>query len=119
MMLLSRLSASPSLQGGELLTARQALRTATRGSASVLGRDDIGSLEVGKCADFVAVDLNRLEYSGGWHDPVAGLIFASPTKVDMNYVHGRGVVKDGQLVGVELPGLLERHNAAASRMMSG
>jgi cytosine/adenosine deaminase-related metal-dependent hydrolase len=109
MMLLSRLSASPSLQGGELLTARDALRTATRGSASVLGRDDIGTLEVGKCADFIAVDLNRLEYAGAWHDPVASLLFSSPTRVDMNYVHGRAV---------DLPRILEQHNAAASRLMN-
>lgn len=118
MMLLSRLSASPPLQGGELLTARDALRTATRGSASVLGRDDIGTLEVGKCADFIAVDLNRLEYAGAWHDPVASLLFSSPTTVDMNYVHGRAVVKERQLVGVDLPRILEQHNAAASRLMN-
>ena len=91
---------------------------ATRGSASVLGRDDIGSLEAGKCADFVAINLNRLEYAGAWHDPVAGLLFASPTRVDMNYVHGKGVVKEGQLVGVDLPQVLEQHNAAAARVIS-
>jgi cytosine/adenosine deaminase-related metal-dependent hydrolase len=117
-MLLSRLAASPSLQGGELLTARDVLRTATRGSASVLGRDDVGALEAGKCADFVAVDLNRLEYAGAWHDPVAALVFASPTRVDLTYVHGQGVVKDGRLVGVDLPQLLKQHNAAAARMLS-
>jgi len=116
-MLLSRLAASPSLRGGELLTARQVLRTATRGSASVLGRDDVGALEAGKCADFVAVNLNRLEYAGAWHDPVAALLFASPTRVDMNYVHGRSVVKDGKLVGVDLPELLDQHNSAAARML--
>ena len=117
-MLLARLAAAPSLEGGELLTARQALRVATRGSARMLGRDDVGSLEVGKCADFVAVNLNRLEYAGAWHDPVAGLLFASPTRVDLNYVHGRAVVKDAELVGVEMPALLERHNAAAARLIS-
>lgn len=116
-MLLSRLAAAPSLEGGELLTARDALRIATRGSARVLGRNDVGSLETGKCADFVAVDLNRLEYAGAWHDPVAGLLFASPTRVDMNYVHGTAVVKHGELVGVDLPEVIARHNAAATRLL--
>lgn len=116
-MLLSRLEAAPSLEGGDLLTAREALRMATQGSAAVLGRDDVGSLEVGKCADFVAVDLNRLEYAGGWHDPVASLLFASPTRVNMNYVHGRAVVKDGELVDVDLPEIISQHNAAASRIL--
>lgn len=116
-MLLSRLEAAPSQEGGDLLTAREALRMATQGSAAVLGRDDVGSLEVGKCADFVAVDLNRLEYAGGWHDPVASLLFASPTRVNMNYVHGRAVVKDGELVDVDLPEIISQHNAAASRVL--
>ncbi|MDJ0959719.1 MAG: 8-oxoguanine deaminase [Acidimicrobiia bacterium] len=117
-MLLSRLAAAPSLEGGELLTARDALRVATRGSARVLGRDDVGSLEVGKCADFVAVDLNRLEYAGAWHDPVAGLLFASPTRVDMTYVQGNAVVKHGELVGVDLPEVIRRHNGAAQRLLA-
>ncbi len=47
-----------------LMTARQALSIATRGGAAVLGRKDIGSLEVGKCADFCAINLNKLDYAG-------------------------------------------------------
>jgi cytosine/adenosine deaminase-related metal-dependent hydrolase len=117
-MLLSRLAAAPSLEGGELLTARDVLRIATQGSARVLGRDDVGSLEAGKCADFVAVDLNRLEYAGAWHDPVAGLLFASPTRVDLTYVHGKAVVKHGELTGVDLPEVVARHNAAADRLLN-
>jgi cytosine/adenosine deaminase-related metal-dependent hydrolase len=116
-MLLARLEAAPSLLGGDLLTARDALRLATRGSARVLGRTDVGSLEAGKGADFVAVDLNRLEYAGAWHDPVAGLLFAAPTRVDMTYVHGRPVVRGGELVGVEVAELTTRHNAAAERLL--
>ena len=117
-MLLSRLAAAPSLDGGELLTAREAIRIATRGSARVLGRTDVGSLEPGMCADFVAVNLNRLEYAGAWHDPVGALMFASPTRVDMTYVHGKAVVKDGDLVDFELQHLVERHNAAAARLLA-
>jgi cytosine/adenosine deaminase-related metal-dependent hydrolase len=117
-MLLSRLAAAPSLEGGELLTARQALRMATRGSARVLGRDDLGSLEFGKCADFVAVDLDRLEYAGAGHDPVAALLFASPARIDLSYVHGRVVVRDGRLVGTELGPIIDRHNAAAERLLT-
>ena len=116
-MLLARLAAAPSLAGGDLLTARQALAIATRGSARVLGRDDVGSLEPGKCADFVGVDLNRLEYAGGWHDPVASLLFAAPTRVDLTVVHGQAVVKGGRLVGLDTAELAQRHNTASMRLV--
>jgi 8-oxoguanine deaminase len=116
-MLLARLAAAPSIEGGRLLTAREALRIATRGSAAVLGRDDVGSLEPGKGADFIAISLDRLEYAGALHDPIAAVLFVAPTGVDQNYVHGRAVVKDGELVGVEVPTLIEKHNVAAARLL--
>jgi 8-oxoguanine deaminase len=116
-MLLARLAAAG--EEGPLLSARAALRMATRGSAAVLGRDDVGSLEVGKAADFTAVSLDRIEYAGALHDPVAALLFAAPVTVDHTYVHGRPVVSDGQLVVVELEPLIERHNAAARRLLAG
>src|SRR5512140_1995881 len=66
----------------KLLTAREALWLGTRGGAAVLGRKDIGSLEKGKCADFFAINLNRLDYTGGMvHDPVAAVVFCQPVRV--------------------------------------
>ncbi|MHB0966957.1 MAG: 8-oxoguanine deaminase, partial [Bellilinea sp.] len=78
-----------------LLTGRQALELATQGGAAVLGRGDIGSLEVGKCADFIAYDLSRLEYTGALHDPVAALVFCQPRNTDYTVVQGKYVVKQG------------------------
>jgi cytosine/adenosine deaminase-related metal-dependent hydrolase len=123
-MLLARLRAGlmgASLSGDDsakLFTARQSLELATCGGAAVLGRKDIGSLEVGKCADFVAVNLNRLEYAGALHDPVAALLFCQPGNVDLNVVHGKIVVKDQQLVNIDLPNLIAKHNKAATRLLS-
>ena len=118
-MLLARLAAAPSIEGGRLLTAREALRIATRGSAAVLGRDDVGSLEPGKAADFIAISLDRLEYAGALHDPVAAVLFVAPTGVDESYVQGRPVVRRRELVGVDLPKLIVRHNVAAQRLVAG
>ena len=101
----------------EIMTARQALEIATRGSASVLGRSDIGSLEVGKCADFFAVNLNRLEFAGSLHDPVASLVFCAPVQSDFTVVGGRLVVEHGQLVTLDLPQLVETHNRASRRLV--
>jgi cytosine/adenosine deaminase-related metal-dependent hydrolase len=82
--------------GPKALTARDALRLGTRGSASVLGRDDIGQLAPGKRADFAVWSIDGLEL-GGASDPVAGLVFAGPHRVDRLYVGGVEVVRDGHL----------------------
>jgi cytosine/adenosine deaminase-related metal-dependent hydrolase len=102
-----------------LFTARAALELATRGGAAVLGRDDIGSLEVGKCADFFAINLDRLDYAGALHDAVAAVIFCAPVKADYTAVGGKFVVKEGRLVNVEVSELVPAHNQAARRLLEG
>lgn len=105
-------------EGQPLMSARRALEMATRGGAAVLGRQDIGSLEPGKCADFIAIDLNRLEYAGALHDPIAAMLFCSPVQVDYNVVAGRFVVKQGELVNLEIGKLVQEHNRAAARLLT-
>jgi 8-oxoguanine deaminase len=120
-MLLSRVAvtAAPEVHGsGPLLSAREVLEMATLGGASVLGRSDLGSLEAGKCADFVAIDLDRIGFSGARHDPVAAAVFCNPTNVDFNYVHGKAVVTQGRLARLEHGRLVEAHNRAAKRLVS-
>ncbi|MBP8996981.1 MAG: 8-oxoguanine deaminase [Anaerolineaceae bacterium] len=123
-MLLARLNAglkgaSLSSTGEEILSVRQALEVATRGGASVLGRKDIGSLEVGKCADFIAFDLNHLDYAGALHDPVAALLLCQPRGVDYSYVNGKPVVQEGHLMGLDLEKQIRIHNKAAARLVEG
>jgi 8-oxoguanine deaminase len=114
------MGASRSEQGAPaLMTARQALEVATRGSASVLGRNDLGSLEAGKCADFFAVKLDRLDFAGAQHDPVAAVVFCASVRADYTVVGGKFVVKDGELVTVDVPRLIEQHNQAARRLVAG
>ena len=99
------------------MTARVALELATRGGAAVLGRSDIGSLEPGKCADFFAINLNRLEYAGGLHDPVSAAVFCQPVKADYTVFGGKLIVKQGQLVTVDEHKLIEKHTQAAKRLL--
>jgi cytosine/adenosine deaminase-related metal-dependent hydrolase len=101
----------------KLMTARQALEIATRGGASVLGRTDLGSLEPGKCADFFAIHLNRLEYAGGLHDPVSAVVFCAPVRADTTVVGGKVIVKDGHLASLDVPRLVERHTRASKRLL--
>ena len=117
-MLLARLSLATDIgRTTNQMSARTALEMATRGGAAVLGRDDIGALEEGKAADFIALDLNRIEYAGALHDPVGAIVFCAPVRVDHNFVHGRRVVEDGQLVGVNLSDLIPRHNRLAATLL--
>jgi cytosine/adenosine deaminase-related metal-dependent hydrolase len=113
-MLLQRVLGDPSG-----LSAREALEIATLGGASVLRRDDIGSLEPGKAADLFAVNLNRLEYAGALHDPVAAVMFCAPVRADWSMINGRVVVSEGQLATVDLRPVLERHNRLAAAMLQG
>ena len=101
----------------KLMTAREALHLGTRGGAAVLGRKDIGSLEVGKCADFFAVNLNKLGFAG-MHDPVSAIVFGQPVNADYTVVGGKFIVKEGQLVTVDERKLAEKHNKAAKRLLS-
>ncbi len=107
---------SSPLRSKEWLTAREALEIATRGGAEVLNRNDIGSLEPGKCADFISIDMNRLEYAGGLHDPVAAVLFCAPVQVDNTVVNGRFIVRNRNLTPVELTPLIEKQNRIASEL---
>jgi cytosine/adenosine deaminase-related metal-dependent hydrolase len=99
------------------MTARDALYLATRGGAALLGRSDIGSLEPGKCADFFAINLNRLEYTGALHDPVAAVVFAAPVNADYTVVGGKIIVKEGQMVTVDTAKLVAEHNRLAAQLL--
>lgn len=113
-MLLNRLAVSPGLGDGPLLGARTALKLATAGGARVLGRDDIGVLAPGRVADFVAVDLHRVEFAGALHDPVAALVMCAPVTVDHSWVGGRPLVADRRVVDVEVEALVRQHNLLAA-----
>ncbi|MFZ6046698.1 8-oxoguanine deaminase [Pseudomonas sp. CR3202] len=105
--------------GPDAMTAREALEIATLGGAKVLNRDDVGALAPGMAADFVAFDLNHIAYAGALHDPLAALVFCTPTHVSTSVINGKVVVRDGQIVTVDLPLVLERHNRLARQLVSG
>jgi len=83
------------------LTAREALRLATRGGADVLGRHDVGSLEVGGRADVALFGVDGLDHAGTAADPVAGLLMGEARRVRHLIVEGRAVVRDGHLVNAD------------------
>ncbi len=116
-MLLNRLAVADGIGAGPQMTARQALELATVGGARVLGRDDIGVLAPGYAADFIAINLNRVDFAGALHDPVAAAVMCAPVAVDHSWVGGKKLVTDGQVEGVELETLVERQNRLATALL--
>lgn len=112
-MLLQRVTGDPAA-----MTARQALRIATRGGAETLGRDDTGYLAPGMAADLIGVRIDTLPYAGGAvHDPLAALVFCQPQNVDLSVINGKVRVRDGQIVDFDLPAAVRRHNEIARLML--
>lgn len=114
-MLLQRVKGNPAA-----MTAKEALWLATRGGAAVLGRDDIGYLAPGMAADFIGYRLDTLALAGGApHDPLASLVFCQPPSVDLSVINGRVRVQAQTLLDIDLPALVERHNAIAHALVRG
>lgn len=102
--------------GPDAMTARQALEVATLGGAKVLNRDDIGAIRPGMSADIVMFNVQQIGFAGALHDPVAALVFCTPANVAYSIIHGRVVVRDGQITSIDLPRVMERHNHLAYQL---
>ncbi|MEW6217089.1 MAG: 8-oxoguanine deaminase, partial [Candidatus Bipolaricaulota bacterium] len=88
--------------GAEAMSARTALELATLGGARVLHRErELGSLELGKCADLVMFDLSALEFAGA-ADPVAALVHCGAQYANLVMVNGEIRVRNGKLVNERL-----------------
>ena len=106
-------------KGASNFSVNEGLELATVGGASVLGRDEIGSLTAGKAADFIGVDLNTLNMAGGAiHDPMAALLLCRVDKVVFSIINGNIVVQDGKLLTLDLDNLIANHNKIAAEMVS-
>ncbi|HTN65573.1 MAG TPA: amidohydrolase family protein, partial [Burkholderiaceae bacterium] len=102
--------------GPAAMSARQALEIATLGGAKVLNRDDIGALKPGMAADVVLFDLQQIGYAGALHDPVAALVFCTPSNVAYSIINGRVVVREGMCTTLDTGVLRERHNRLAREL---
>ena len=99
------------------MTAREALRMATRGGAEVLGRGDaLGRIQPGYCADIVAFRTDDIAMAGGQSDPLASLVFCTPPRVDWSIINGRVVIEEGQLLTRSLPHIIEEQNRMAASL---
>jgi cytosine/adenosine deaminase-related metal-dependent hydrolase len=95
-MLVSRAAGDP-----QAMSARAALRVATRGGAACLGRDDVGSLEVGMRADIALFTVAGLAAAGTEADLVAGVVHSPSHRVRDLFVEGSAVVRNGRLANID------------------
>lgn len=86
----------------DIFTARQALRAATiEGARALMWDEEIGSLEIGKKADFILFDLDHVEWTP-FHDPLQALVFsASTASIAQTWVDGKASYVDGRVQGVD------------------
>ena len=97
---------------------RDALRWATAGSASCIGRPELGTIAVGKMADLALFKLDELRFSGHG-DPLAALVLCGAHRADRVMIGGRWVVEGGALPGLDLAELMQRHAGAARKIQQG
>jgi 8-oxoguanine deaminase len=117
-MLLQRVGWPGFESNADRFSAREALELATLGGASTLGRDDIGSLEVGKAADLIAFRVDDLSHAGGMSDPVASLLTCAPGTVWLSVINGQIVVEDSQIPVLDIPALVKRHNEISLELLT-
>ena len=106
------------LRYGADIPVTRALGWGTRGSARVLGRDDVGGLAGGQQAELALWRLDELRFSGA-HDPVAALLLCGADRADRVMVGGAWRVVDGAIPGLDLGALAAEHSAAARRLVAG
>lgn len=92
------------------------LRWATEGSARCLGRDDIGTIAVGKQADLAMFTLDELRFSGAG-DPLAALVLCGAHRADRVMVAGDWRVVDGMPIGIDVAKLRYEHGEAAKAFL--
>ncbi len=107
------------LGGAGAMTAREALEMATREGARVLGRNDVGQIALGMAADVAVFRMDDVGFAGALGDPVAALVFCQPVRAEYTIVNGRVVVREGELMTLDLPRLVENHNRLSRILLAG
>ena len=103
--------------GASAGTARMSLEIATRGGAGCRGREgEIGKISVGSVGDIAVWSLTGPSFAGAIADPVEAWLRCGPASAKHTVVHGRVVVRDGQLTHPALDEMLKSHHSISSRI---
>lgn len=103
--------------GASAGTARMALEVATIGGAGCLGREgEIGVIAPGAVGDLAIWSLAGPSFAGAVADPIEAWLRCGPTGARDTIVHGRAIVREGQLVSGRLEEMLGAHAALSRRI---
>ena len=101
--------------GAEPVTHQSVLRLATRGSADLLGRSELGEIRPGAAADVALFDLDALRFSGHG-DPLAALVLCGASRVSDLMIAGVWRVRRGEMLGIDLEALTREHRRIAREL---
>ena len=104
--------------GAEPVTHLSVLQLATRGSADLLGRPELGELRTGAAADVALFDLDEPRFSGHG-DALAALVLCGASRVSDLMIAGVWRVRSGELQGVDLGALAREHQRLAESLQEG
>ena len=106
--------------GPEVMPAATVLELATLGGARALGLEsEIGSIEAGKCADLVVLDLSAPHAQPEEADLISRIVYsAQPADVRHVIVDGRIVVRGGVLKTADVEEIRRTANAQAKRLLT-
>ncbi len=103
--------------GAANISHQDVLSWATKGSAQLLGRSDIGLLSAGCEADIALFKLDELSFAGS-HDPLAALILCQSQKADRVMVAGKWLVEEGQINSFDKNFIIEKHKGLAKSLLA-
>ena len=117
------MQANQSKVRGGAPTPYHLLEIATNGGVSLLGREDIGSLETGKAADLFMIDADQLELAGALHDPknllgkvgITGPVWL--TMVAGKVVYTQGTLYDSSGAAIDERSLINEAEAVCNRII--
>jgi 5-methylthioadenosine/S-adenosylhomocysteine deaminase len=102
-----------------IMDAKTVVRLATRGGARVLGLDEqIGSLEPGKKADLIGLDLDKPHLTPLYNIYSHVVYAASAADVTLNIINGRVVMRDGELLTLDVEKVMAEVRAIAKKIKS-
>jgi 5-methylthioadenosine/S-adenosylhomocysteine deaminase len=107
------------MHGPEVVPAKQALRIATIGGAKALALEkQIGTLEAGRHADVIVVNLDSLHSTPSSHDPASALVYSAQTSdVRSVVIDGRVVMKDRELLTLDESSVVQNANQEAAELI--